>query len=1536
MQEENHLFQGLKRDNHQIRQESSFLWNAHNIRLTNRDDSTLLSITNERGTSDENVTFMGYYVGHCVLGKYLVVFTANDDDSDNYIYRVEKTDTGYKTIILFHEEDGWDKSWNPNYPIEAIGVYETELVQKVYWVDGKNQPRVINIAKPELELPTHIDVNGKKYPLLINGVNLSGPNYSEDSNVAQYLEYTIPNGLYQKDSFNFISTLKLNEKIEVTKSYGEGTFAPGVIQYAFTYYNKYGSESNIFYTTPLQYISPSGRGASPEESVANFFSIVITNVDKNFDYLRVYSIHRTSINAVPTVIKVTDVPVVEDNILIVDKGTSGETVDPTQLLYIGGRDIVATTITQKDNTLFLGGISIQEDKNWLEVKSKVKEYIGPEEWTVDVLVDSREINSKSSVYYSHEDNLDNKGGFKRGETYRCGIQLQKANGSWTSPIFLEDRVLTNAFPQNADKSVVITSSEVTLNGLAVKYLKENGYVRARTCVVFPTLSDRTILCQGVLCPTVFSAGARITNTPYAQSSWFFRPATVTPFNNNNVSNVYYGASIEFQHNRPLLYGKDRGAEIQGMMMPEGATKFSDITQPTDYSNSYFVDENLVTFHSPDIEFDTSLQANKSIYEGAHLNIIGAVRLGAVIGDINIQTSSPTISTKASGFNHLYIGHPTKTLYNLTGGLVSGLFYNDALVPSDFNIEISNSNNAAGFNFMVYPWNRSGSLNNDAVRPPDSKARSSVLKKKKISNLKFFDSNISLGADYKYDITTPQLFNSNEVSILKPEIGYLNKKVPYYGNIDSLVTSTKEYPIFYGDRFSTEIKDIQSDTFIKVSTEPVRIKYKSSPHLVFSLKGEDNDVVLLPRLNSIESLNGEDYIPPSWSDIGKGTDTSGIKTSGKFYYIASAKKLLSSSYYPKTHVGTYAYVPDLKKLFYAVLPKPGYANGKMILPWAGVTSQMDGQIIRLEGDDNYIETPVNGILEPNYPTVNPYIYKGKTKYYKVKVNTLEDGSSECTLEPYTPVETKEEAGTTTSRFVLKQKSIITGLEEYETTPYLLLGELVRDSVTNRFGGNTEEALENNIWIPACEPVSLDNTGDEGEVNLLYKYGDTWYSRYDCLKTYPFTQEDENQVVEIGSFMCETRVNIDGRYDKNRGQLSNLNMTPQNFNLLNEVYSQKDNFFNYRIFNEDYYKQHTFANQITWSKEKSAGEEIDTWTNITLANTLDMNGDKGKVTALRTWNEHLLCFQEKALSQILFNSRVQIPTTDGVPIEISNGYKVDGSRLFSSNIGCDDKNSIITTSQGVYFIDSNTDAIYLFNGQLANLSDSKGMNWWVKQSNIKNVWKPISYNNQALNGVRAFYDSKYGDVYFTPGPTDAEIQPDALCYSEKLGQFVSLMSYGGTQAMFNFADGFYSLRHDGNNLKLYQNNVGEYNNFYGEYKGWDFSFISNENPTYTKIFDTIELRADHYQNYNTKEPLNDCPMTFIKVSNEYQQADDTLDNKNMRKKFRVWRGTIPRNNGTRQRIRNPWAMITLGWTPYKDYPEYNTRKAVIHDVSVKYTV
>ncbi|MDE5830406.1 MAG: hypothetical protein K2H53_01635, partial [Clostridia bacterium] len=344
----------------------------------------------------------------------------------------------------------------------------------------------------------------------------------------------------------------------------------------------------------------------------------------------------------------------------------------------------------------------------------------------------------------------------------------------------------------------------------------------------------------------------------------------------------------------------------------------------------------------------------------------------------------------------------------------------------------------------------------------------------------------------------------------------------------------------------------------------------------------------------------------------------------------------------------------------------------------------------------------------------------------------------------------------------------------------IAEICRKSVVNKFGGNTDEAKRANVWYPAGDPIPLPD--DSNDISIPFMYGDTWYERYDCLKTYPFTSEDENQVVEIGSFMCETRVNIDGRTDRNRGKYSNLDMTPENFNRMNEVYNQKDTFFNYRILDKDFYKSSKYANQITWTLEKSARAITDNWTNINLANTIDTDGSKGEIISLNIWKDNLLCLQERQFSQILLNSRVQIPVSDGVPIEINNGNKMEGSRVIGDSIGCKSKFSTVTTSQGFYFLDSNTDSLYLFNGKLNNLTEATGMSWWIKE-----------HHN---GGIKLFSDNIYGDVYLV----DSNI---ALCFSEKLGQFTSQMSYGGVPAMFNYEDSFYSLY---GMLNLYRNNVG----------------------------------------------------------------------------------------------------------------------------------
>lgn len=1539
MQEDNHVFQGMRRDNHPIKQDKSFLWGAHNIRITNREDNTLFSITNEKGTSSALLTLQELYVGHCVLGGYLVVFTASSNGNKNWIYRIEKETIGYKTIVLFHQENAGSEGWSPTNPIETLACYENELIQKVYWIDGAHQPRVINIVQPELLLDEDLHST-----IIVNGTDFSSPANSTNATAAAKLKSLYPNGIWPKQigTFNFVQTLQLGEKVEVEKQFSGGAFYPGTIQYAFTYYNKFGQESKIFYTTGLHYISQTDRGGNPEEKISNQFKITISKCD-NFEYVRIYSIHRTSLDAVPTVKLVQDVKVTDGTIQYTDNGTTGSIVDPSQLLYIGGVSIIPSSMVAKDRTLFFGNIAIESQNKF----SSIKEAIDSARLSPSSYV-TRSFNTdfNKGQYYSYTPTGAKDafiGGFKYGETYRCGIQVQTTDGEWSSPIHLKDLVLNEEFP--GDSSIVkLNSKKWALPSSLVNTLYANGVRRVRPCVVFPSSLEYDVLCQGVLAPTVYNIDCRRTDSPYIQSSWFFRNV---PENLDNTSDVRSGAKIEFRHNRPLLHGGNRGAEIQNMQDSSVATiaDISDSSSADLYKSYFFVDSNVVTMHSPDIELNELTQLID--WNDTELVILGTAFIGATVGDIDIQTSTPTFGATAAGFNKYTVGYTMQEdLINYGGGLISGIFYDDYQVYDDFSDGILTK-------FLVYPWHRSGSLNNDATRPSSSEAtRSSVLQKKKISNLKFSYKTVK-EMELHYPITTPQLFNSNEVSILKVNVPYMNKEVSYYGNVDYLVTSGDSYHIYTASAFTGNISampDTGKYAGTGTSKDPVRLKYKSTPHLVFALDNADsNKISILPRRNSERSstnLNGEDYTIPDWASTVDPSDPSTPPVDALILGQITSRYSPIETTYETSRIGQYVY-DQTNRL-------DSHEFGTIWQIQAGASrptdvmyvNNLDGTVFKIVPGVTWLDEG-SGIFS-GLPKDSNGIYTGETKYYiATKTGTgLGDGSahvytfSEYTVGGATRAPSRGSAGKT---FTISQQSFGPSSTLYPS--YLLIGEIRRKTPLSsdiKFGGDSPEALRENLWIPASEAVAISpNTS----ADVKFEWGDTWYSRYDCLKTYPFTQEDENSVIEICSFMCETRINMDGRYDRNRGQVSNLNMTPQNFNLFNDIYNQKDNFFNYRILEDTYYRTSKYGNQITWSMEKTSASDVDPWTNITLANTLDMDGDKGQVTALKAWNEYLLCFQEKALSQILFNSRVQIPTSDGVPVEISNGYKVDGSRLLGNNIGCSNKWATVDTTTGVYFLDTNTDNLYVFNGQLINLSEDRGMSWWTRQNHTQRLWKPTAYTN-SLNGIRAFYDSKYGDIYFTPGPITLSSgytdHPEALCYSEQLGQFTSLMSYGGTQAMFNFSDGFYSLRCVDGSTKLYQNNVGAYNQFYGDTKGWSLSFISNDNPTITKIFDTVELRTDHYWTYGVTGLSNSCPFNYIEVENEYQRTGKVSDALDAKKKFRVWRALIPRNQGTRQRIRNPWANITIGWEPVAP-PDgqsvilgANNRKAVIHDISVKYTI
>jgi hypothetical protein len=51
------------------------------------------------------------------------------------------------------------------------------------------------------------------------------------------------------------------------------------------------------------------------------------------------------------------------------------------------------------------------------------------------------------------------------------------------------------------------------------------------------------------------------------------------------------------------------------------------------------------------------------------------------------------------------------------------------------------------------------------------------------------------------------------------------------------------------------------------------------------------------------------------------------------------------------------------------------------------------------------------------------------------------------------------------------------------------------------------------------------------------------------------------------MVETKINLNGRYDNNNTIKPHFHIFPDNFNVINKGYSQKNNFFSYYSSNQN---------------------------------------------------------------------------------------------------------------------------------------------------------------------------------------------------------------------------------------------------------------------------------------------------------------------------------------------------------------------------------
>ncbi len=313
---------------------------SENFRLFGNSGNTVGSLENVIGnTILTDIIPSGYGIaGYCNIRDELYLFiTQNTSPSQSGYSQILKV-----TIIngavssyypWFQDEFTLDGSrlhlayGDQTYQVKAVGRYESPTIKKIYWVDGYNPVRSMDVT-------TGYDP-------------ISTPSVTK---------------------FDIIPDFNLSEP--VFNSWGTGKLTSGKIQYAYQMYDLYGSETLFSTACPLISISETSGQTGSNKSFKGSDIDVDTGKGirisilppSGFNRIRVISIKYNSINSIPIISIVADQSIssTPTTTYFYDTGNSNLGSYTYEEFAIVGKVLVtASEIETKDNYLFVG--NIEED-----------------------------------------------------------------------------------------------------------------------------------------------------------------------------------------------------------------------------------------------------------------------------------------------------------------------------------------------------------------------------------------------------------------------------------------------------------------------------------------------------------------------------------------------------------------------------------------------------------------------------------------------------------------------------------------------------------------------------------------------------------------------------------------------------------------------------------------------------------------------------------------------------------------------------------------------------------------------------------------------------------------------------------------------------------------------------------------------------------------------------------------------------------------------------------------------------------------------
>ena len=1580
---------GMNRDLSVSKTGESSAYENHNIRIMARDNDTTLSVTNERGTKEislgNDLSIRGTVIGWNVLNQNLILFV-HDNTNVAYpskIYRLEYNGEGFTmkkgtqtNLPLYQGKLGFDSG----HPIESVVYYENENIQKIYWVDGIHVLRFMNFVADDAEIArwndTYFDSNravdfGVKVTISKDNSGNTRANGTVQYLLTYYNQHGQESGYVWISDLVYLSPMGVGGAVDGTNN-NRITLDITNLDTSFSNFRVYSVVRTAYNGQAQAYIVADGDTVGGKAMIIDDGSH-LTSVDANsLLYLGSQSVH------------------------------PGTLTYKDQTLFLGDLQAVSNRGVYEDlekaikKRMFRSGPTSDWESGCISFEYSTGDETN-DTGHIPYVAETDSYPYKNQLLYSSSQITT----FKGGEKYRFALRFTLEDGTKTDAFWIGDKVNEKYPVVNSDGTIKRVVAKCEIPPYMVQQFIDAEFTTVQLMIAEATYADRSIKAQGIVSPTVFNVWNRFNKGLYGSASWMLRPR---------------GADYANRHFEPIHKSTSVTGEIECNYWKEDDPtpyyKLKDINTTPDYQDTF--DQGIGADDYLTVVIGVLCKRDGMGYYIQLSTARGKLTNLSAQNALLTHTFDPGLFPYAGDQPMVVEDHDEYQDYSIDIKRMSQAYafgWEDAAYSrlikwmEQFNVSLEYLDFSQFHQWLLYANNNRNTKKYYNFLVPgtgyDTEAEAFNANSQSVQRWYTPVAAASSSSwDYKPSYFRKHLMfvDENLVTLNSPEIesgavGFDNAD-KYKFRIVGVSRITGGYCDYTVDASPGKMPGenlVKDNTSNEIISWPLWSEYGLNERQF----EEGSDTEYHPT-STMENRTSYDYLWGSgivrywmhmWNRTGK---INGYTDYDNNDYGTLRKKTFAnlryaySTVYNNYGVNPCIYTPDAIRIFnYTSSQYVGVtvgkdskyydgsisdslsmpANFKYPISYSVGTLNLDGEV-KPDGAFLYSSSPVQiEYLSSPHAVISlgtldnqaNYTYRQSILPYVFDTEQITPDSGSASQTGWVVPWLRGAAGSTVPNryYTVDQKKLTLPSGALSANDqYVFIGELYYDfdsqSEDTRYGGISKSAIQNCRFIAAGPQYKVVN----GQ-NIIYgNQGDTFFQRWDCLKTMPYSTGSANNVIDITSVMLETHINLDGRSDFQRETKYIASLDTEKFNTINPAYSQGNNFFVSRDLGEDF-NLDSYRSTITWSLAKTDAATVDEWSHVTLASTLKLDGDKGVCQALRRFQNSIIAFQDRGISEVLFNSRTQLTTTDGVPVEIANSGKVDGKRYITNKFGCLNKWSIVEGKSALYFVDNINKAFCSFNGQgIDTLSSRLGFDVWFRQSNSMQPWTPKMFEN-----LIAFYDRVHSDVYLVKGTED---EMSCLVYNEKLGAFSSFFDYGNIPMMTNVEDHFVSYK----NGKFWFQNEGLYGDFFGEPKDFWVQYRVTPDPFGDKIWSGFDYRADFYRilnedgelvvpeeyiingdKYGSMDDLyvEDETFDMFKIWNEYQSTGDvdmrnnTLMDKPVTKDFRIWRRQIPRAEvlGTNRygldRIRNPWINLQLKKTQTE---ESGQDLMQLHDVIVRY--